>query len=122
MGIDGVAESAVVSVQTAPPAAAVLQDGSELGKTPLDVSLNRGSTLTLLLKKKGFESHKLELRAEDGARVVQLRRLPAPKARDLRSSPASTADGSAALNEDLSSGEPPTNHFDSRTQPTARTN
>jgi hypothetical protein len=65
----------VVSVQTAPPAAAVLQDGSELGVTPLDVAMNKGSTLTLTLKKRGFAAQKLELKAEDGTRVVTLRRL-----------------------------------------------
>jgi serine/threonine-protein kinase len=65
----------VVSVRTAPPAAAVLQDGSELGLTPLDVSLSKGTSLTLLLKKKGFAEETLELRADDVARVVTLRRL-----------------------------------------------
>jgi serine/threonine protein kinase len=65
----------VVQVETAPAAAAVLQDGSELGVTPLDVSMNPGSTLTLLLKKKGFAEHRLELRADDHKRVVTLRRL-----------------------------------------------
>jgi hypothetical protein len=64
----------VVSVRTAPPAAAVLQDGSELGTTPLDVSMSKGTSLTLLLKKKGFVDETLELRADDGARVVTLRR------------------------------------------------
>jgi hypothetical protein len=72
---DAVDATSVVSVQTAPPAAAVLQDGSELGVTPLEVSMSKGSTLTLLLKKKGFAAHKLELRAEDRTRVVTLRRL-----------------------------------------------
>jgi hypothetical protein len=69
-------QRSVVSVQTAPPAAAVLQDGSELGVTPLDVSMNKGSKLNLLIKKKGFAEQRLLLRAEDGARVVTLRRLP----------------------------------------------
>jgi hypothetical protein len=69
------AERTVVSVRTAPPAAAVLLSGSELGVTPLEVSMNKGSTLTLMLKKKGFAEHKLELRANDGSRVVTLRRL-----------------------------------------------
>ena len=72
----GDAQRSVVSVQTAPPAAAVLQDGSELGVTPLEVSMNKGSKLNLLLKKKGFAEHRLLLRAEDGSRVVTLRRLP----------------------------------------------
>lgn len=74
-------ERSVVSLRSAPPAAAVLQDGSELGTTPLDVSMSKGSTLTLLLKKKGFAEETLELRADDGSRVVTLRRL-----RDRRSS------------------------------------
>jgi serine/threonine-protein kinase len=69
-------QRSVVSVQSAPPAAAVLQDGSELGVTPLEVSMNKGSKLNLLLKKKGFAEHRLLLRAEDGSRVVTLRRLP----------------------------------------------
>jgi eukaryotic-like serine/threonine-protein kinase len=69
------AETHVVQVETAPAAAAVLQDGSELGVTPLDVTVNQGSTLTLLLKKKGFAEHRLELRADDRKRVVTLRRL-----------------------------------------------
>jgi serine/threonine-protein kinase len=69
------APRSVVSLRTAPTAAAVLQDGSELGLTPLDVSLSRGSTLTLLLRKKGFAEETLELHADDGARVVTLRRL-----------------------------------------------
>jgi serine/threonine-protein kinase len=70
-----VSERSVVSLRSAPPAAAVLQDGSELGVTPLDVSMSKGSSLTLLLKKKGFAEETLELRADDGARVVTLRRL-----------------------------------------------
>jgi eukaryotic-like serine/threonine-protein kinase len=69
------AERSVVSVRSAPPAAAVLQDGSELGVTPLDVSMSKGTTLTLQLKKKGFAEETLELRADDGPRVVTLRRL-----------------------------------------------
>ena len=72
---DAIGATSIVSVQTAPPAAAVLQDGSELGVTPLEVSMSKGSTLTLLLKKKGFAAHRLELRSEDRTRVVTLRRL-----------------------------------------------
>lgn len=75
--MDPVAEDAprVVSLQSVPSAATVLQDGAELGLTPLDVSLNKGSTLTLLLKKKGFAEHKVEVRPDDGTRMVTLRRL-----------------------------------------------
>jgi eukaryotic-like serine/threonine-protein kinase len=71
----GPSARSVVSIRTAPSAAAVLQDGSELGVTPLDVSMSKGTTLTLQLKKKGFAEETLELRAEDGARVVTLRRM-----------------------------------------------
>ena len=65
----------IVTVRTAPPAAAVLQDGAELGVTPLDVSMNKGSTMTLVLKKRGFAERRLELRAGDGERVVTLHRI-----------------------------------------------
>jgi eukaryotic-like serine/threonine-protein kinase len=82
-------ERSVVSLRTAPPAAAVLQDGSELGVTPLDLSMSKGSTLTLLLKKKGFAEETLELRAEDGSRVVNLRRLRDHERRERRSGLAS---------------------------------
>jgi hypothetical protein len=82
-------ERSVVSVRSAPPAAAVLQDGSELGVTPLDLSMSKGSTLTLLLKKKGFAEETLELRADDGSRVVTLRRLRDHERRERRSSLAS---------------------------------
>jgi serine/threonine protein kinase len=82
-------ERSVVSLRTAPPAAAVLQDGSELGVTPLDLSMSKGSTLTLLLKKKGFAEETLELRAEDGSRIVTLRRLRDHERRERRSGMAS---------------------------------
>jgi serine/threonine protein kinase len=82
-------ERSVVSLRTAPPAAAVLQDGSELGVTPIDLSMSKGSTLTLLLKKKGFAEETLELRAEDGSRVVNLRRLRDHERRERRSGMAS---------------------------------
>jgi serine/threonine protein kinase len=67
--------SHVVSVRTAPAAAAVLQGGAELGVTPLEVSMSPGSTLTVLIKKKGFAEHTLRLRAEDQTRLVTLRPL-----------------------------------------------
>jgi serine/threonine protein kinase len=65
----------IVSLQTEPAAAEVLQDGASLGVTPLDVSMNPGSSMTLLLRKRGFVEHALELRAEDGSRVVTLKSL-----------------------------------------------
>jgi serine/threonine-protein kinase len=86
--VDG-SERSVVSLRSAPPAAAVLQDGAELGVTPIDLSMSKGSSLTLLLKKKGFAEETLELRAEDGSRVVTLRRLRDPDRRERRSSLAS---------------------------------
>jgi hypothetical protein len=57
----------------------VFQDGSPLGVTPLDLSMNEGSTLSLLLRKKGFAEHTLEVRAEDRARVIALRPLAEAK-------------------------------------------
>ncbi|HET8936656.1 MAG TPA: serine/threonine-protein kinase [Polyangiales bacterium] len=97
-------ERSVVSLRSAPPAAAVLQDGSELGTTPLDVSMSKGSTLTLSLKKKGFVEETLELRAEDGSRVVTLRRL-----RERRSTLGSrrTRERARSVGANLPTSEPP---------------
>jgi hypothetical protein len=66
----------VVVLQTDPVAVSVLHDGAELGVTPLDVSMNSGSTLKLLLRKRGFAERTLELHSDDGTRVVALQALP----------------------------------------------
>jgi serine/threonine-protein kinase len=89
----------IVSVRTTPPAAAVLQDGAELGVTPLDVSMNKGSTMTLLLKKKGFAERRLELRAGDGERLVTLHRL---EERSHEDRPRTRAAGSRRTRERIS--------------------
>ena len=55
--------------------------------------MDKGGKLSLLLKKKGFAERRLLLRAEDGARVVTLRRLPdGDKTRD-RERPAGVRRG-----------------------------
>ena len=107
-------ERSVVSLRSAPPAAAVLQDGSELGVTPLDLSMSKGSTLTLLLKKKGFAEETLELRAEDGSRVVNLRRLRDHERRERKSGLASRRarldkerERTRSVGTDLPNTEPP---------------
>jgi eukaryotic-like serine/threonine-protein kinase len=80
-------ERRVVSIQTDPPAAAVYQDGAELGVTPLDVSMNAGSSLTVQLRKRGFADHTLQLRADDQSRLVPLRPLSAAALRSSRERP-----------------------------------
>jgi hypothetical protein len=65
----------VVMLKSHPAAAEVFQDGAELGVTPLDVSMNPGSTLTVQLRKRGFAEHTLSLHAEDRARVIVLKPL-----------------------------------------------
>jgi len=107
-------ERSVVSLRSSPPAAAVLQDGSELGVTPLDISMSKGSTLSLLLKKKGFAEETLEIRAEDGSRVVNLRRLRDHERRERRSSLASRRarldkerERLRGVGSDLPTSEPP---------------
>lgn len=107
-------ERSVVSLRSTPPSAAVFQDGAELGVTPLDLSMNKGSTLTLLLKKKGFAEETLELRAEDGARVVNLRRLRDHERRERRASLLSRRarldkdrDRMRSVGADLPNTEPP---------------
>jgi serine/threonine-protein kinase len=65
----------VVMLKSHPTAAEVFQDGAELGVTPLDVSMNPGSTLTVQLRKRGFAEHTLSLHAEDRARVIVLKPL-----------------------------------------------
>jgi serine/threonine-protein kinase len=65
----------VVMLKSHPAAAEVFQDGAELGLTPLDVSMNPGSTLTVQLRKRGFAEHTLSLHAEDRARVIVLKPL-----------------------------------------------
>jgi hypothetical protein len=72
--------------------------------TPLEVSMSKGSTLTLSLKKKGFAEETLELRADDGPRVVTLRRL-----RERRSTLGSrrTRVRSVGVGASLPTSEPP---------------
>jgi serine/threonine-protein kinase len=106
---DTAALRSVVSLQTEPAAAAVFHDGAELGVTPLDVSMNAGSTLKLLLRKRGFAERTLELRSEDRTRLVTLRPLPdkptrpaAParqkRERTRRTSQATVTDGADTAN------------------------
>jgi hypothetical protein len=101
-------ERSVVSLRTSPPSAAVLQDGSELGLTPLDVSMSKGSSLTLMLKKKGFAEETLELRAEDGSRVVTLRRLREHERRERRANMGSrrSKDRPRSVGASLPNSEP----------------
>ena len=72
------AARSVVSLESEPAAAEVFHDGAELGVTPLDVSMNAGSTLKLLLRKRGFTERTLELHSDDRTRVITLRPLPLP--------------------------------------------
>ncbi|HEX4355843.1 MAG TPA: serine/threonine-protein kinase, partial [Polyangiales bacterium] len=95
----------IVTLQTDPIGAEVFQDGAELGATPLDLSMNPGSTMTLLLRKRGFAEHTLEVRAEDRTRVVSLR--PFKSERALKLSLAAQRRHEHGRGRSTASGSPP---------------
>jgi serine/threonine-protein kinase len=69
----------VVTLETTPGSAQVFRNGVEVGETPLDIAVTGGSPLLLLLRKRGFVDHSVELVAEDGHKSVTLLPLTQPR-------------------------------------------
>jgi serine/threonine protein kinase len=73
----------IVTLETTPGPAQVYRNGVEVGETPLDIAVSAGTPILLLLRKRGFVDHTVELVPEDGHKSVTL--LPMPQARATQS-------------------------------------
>jgi serine/threonine-protein kinase len=74
----------VVTLETTPESAQVYRNGVEVGETPLDIAVTAGSPILLLLRKRGFVDHTIELVPEDGRKNVTLLPMAQPRATQSR--------------------------------------
>ncbi|HET6334253.1 MAG TPA: serine/threonine-protein kinase [Polyangiales bacterium] len=78
----------VVTLETTPESAQVYRNGVEVGETPLDIAVTAGSPILLLLRKRGFVDHTIELVPEDGRKNVTLLPMAQPRATQSRATQA----------------------------------
>jgi eukaryotic-like serine/threonine-protein kinase len=100
------ARKRVVRIESQPSAAQVFRGGAEVGMTPVEIAVAPGSPVMVLLRKRGYVDHSVELVSEDGRKKVTLLPLPAkasaPARRERRSKPQT---GTGTRAEKPESGE-----------------
>lgn len=85
-----------VTLESTPGSAQVYRNGVEVGETPLDIAVTAGTPILLLLRKRGFVDHTVELVSEDGRKSVTLLPLPQARATPAKATPAKATPAKAA--------------------------
>jgi serine/threonine-protein kinase len=97
----------VVTLESTPGSALVLRNGVEVGETPLDITVTPGSPIVLVLRKRGFADHSVEVVADDGHKNVTLLPVPQPRATQARATPARAREARRERRQKSQAAQPP---------------
>jgi hypothetical protein len=97
----------VVTLESTPGSAQVFRNGVEVGETPLDIAVTAGSPIVLVLRKRGFADHSVELVSDDGHKNVTLLPVPQPRATQGRATPARAREARRERRQKSQAAPPP---------------